>query len=167
MKMKKKGKRQKRNKEKREREREKGRNLQRSGKARGAVALAGNVVATTSVPASALLGAVLPVAVVRALLVAVRAGPASSAGAFAVVGIAAGSVVAEAVLQTVLAPLAARTICVLVLHDYIGKHIEQAVRIESEFYKKITSFFLSFCHLERTNCSKDLYSLDRALVFVE
>lgn len=75
------------------------------------MALPGDVVAAAAVEAATLLVAVLAVPSRLALFLAVLAGPAPSAGALAVVGVAARAVRAPAVLLAVLAPLGERALC--------------------------------------------------------
>lgn len=73
--------------------------------------LAGDMMASAAVLAAALLGAVLSVAVGRAFLIAVNAGPAPRAHAFAVEWIASGLVLALAIHLAISAPFSQRAPC--------------------------------------------------------
>jgi len=86
-------------------------NSQWPGVAGGAVALAGDVMAAATVSAATLLGAVLTVAVGRALLIAVDAGPAPRAHTLAVERVASGPVLALAVHLASSAPFTQRAPC--------------------------------------------------------
>lgn len=69
---------------------------------------AGDMMAASTVSATALLGAVLPVAISRTLLIAVHAGPAPGAHALAVERIARGPVLALAIHLAISAPFTQR-----------------------------------------------------------
>lgn len=75
------------------------------------MALAGDVMAATTVPATTFLGAVLSVAVRSALMVAVYACPAARAYTLAVERVASGIVLTVAIHLAISAPFSQRALC--------------------------------------------------------
>lgn len=73
--------------------------------------LAGNVMAPTTVSATAFLGAVLPIPVGKTLLIAVLVGPAPRARALAVERVASGPILALAIHLAISAPFTQRALC--------------------------------------------------------
>lgn len=73
--------------------------------------LAGNVMANPAVPATALLRAILPVAIRRTLLIAVDAGPTPRAHAVTVEWVACGLVLTLTVQLAISAPFSQRAPC--------------------------------------------------------
>lgn len=75
------------------------------------MAFTGDVMAASTVSATALLDAVLSIAIRKTLLIAIHAGPASSTHALAVKRIARGPVLALAIHLAISAPFTQRAPC--------------------------------------------------------
>lgn len=75
------------------------------------MAFARNMMATSTVTATALLGAVLSVTVKKTLLIAVHSGPAPGTHALAIKRIACGPILALTIHLAISAPFTRRTLC--------------------------------------------------------